>query len=839
MLTCSQTAGVRAMLNRLLPGLLIAAFLAGCLPEKPAAQPQSWSYADLLALNTQTAPQPSHDLVALYARTHGRELQIRLDLLDYTSELDYDLYLALNSGPGGSRALPIDGEAGLDWNVLIRAPAGGIMSASDPDGKPLPGLKLRIWRDPGLDTVVISLNRDTLGKPAGGIGLEVYLTPAGSDLIVDRIGPAHSGSWSAERIPRVQVLLAFWNTFPAATPAQAVRRWDSAHSGPDRERHGLRRLLEAVEASSLPVFLLDLKTPQNLSALDYSGDLDWVRSLVRRGLVVLPEALPLNGLPFSRPGWIDQQYLQVAASVSSEFGLPPTPFLYAARQRADIQAGSFQQSVLITHHAAAETGNDALTASDSPGLPVQNRIALERHNKMLNMVLPAGGPGQAAGRNTAGENRAAGGESRALLEFAWQAGKEGPALEVRYALVAAAAAAAARQPGDPVQILALGGSLPDTTWGEPKAASATLRYLASRPWIQIWGAQQLKILRTNSTGLPITLAGEDQAEDFKLYGPDGEQLGSGLSAAQVHEEVLKGLQDAPPGMLSDTAWQSYYALLTPTHLDTSELVRLRASYLGQIGHLLEASRWAADPRVYGPRSDCTQDLDWDGQAECILADSNFFGVFKIYGGFLSSAFAIREGSVHQLVGPSSQFSTGLSDASVWDSQRGAAGDPAQLRGSFSEVEAGFASPSWEPFNPSPSPGRLVFSAPDGSYRKTYRLEGLSLVVEYQTAPPLTIQVALAIDPWQRFHPGWSGTYLWGEVQNGRSWGTSEGIQVVVYTNGRAVYQAFNDDRDAALLPEDPNYNFSPGHFLPFPFGLVLIDGLGDLWIEINFSGEPN
>ncbi len=49
------------------------------------------------------------------------------------------------------------------------------------------------------------------------------------------------------------LFLAFWNTLPASTPAQVLRRWDGAHTGPVGSRHGLRYLIESIDEFHLPV----------------------------------------------------------------------------------------------------------------------------------------------------------------------------------------------------------------------------------------------------------------------------------------------------------------------------------------------------------------------------------------------------------------------------------------------------------------------------------------------------------------------------------------------------------------------------------------------------------
>ena len=84
------------------------------------------------------------------------------------------------------------------------------------------------------------------------------------------------------------LLLTFYDTFAGRFPAEALRGWDGAHSGPRGERHGLRHLLAAVEDTQVPVVLLDLKEPENLSALDAMGRLPEIRRLAQAGLLLLP-----------------------------------------------------------------------------------------------------------------------------------------------------------------------------------------------------------------------------------------------------------------------------------------------------------------------------------------------------------------------------------------------------------------------------------------------------------------------------------------------------------------------------------------------------------------------
>ena len=84
--------------------------------------------------------------------------------------------------------------------------------------------------------------------------------------------------------------------------AEALRSWDGAHTGPRGERHGLKYLLDAAEQYQTPITLLDLKDPENLSALDAMGALEQVRRMQEMDLLILPQTSSdeiLFGLPVS------------------------------------------------------------------------------------------------------------------------------------------------------------------------------------------------------------------------------------------------------------------------------------------------------------------------------------------------------------------------------------------------------------------------------------------------------------------------------------------------------------------------------------------------------------
>ena len=134
-------------------GALAALFSPGWLQTTPS----SWSYTDLRFLDAADALQPTHDLVAVYTRSTPESLQIRLDMLEHAATPDYDLYLVLDSGAGGSRSLPVATQADLEWDLLLVIPASGEMQVLDSRLRPVPAAGLRVVRDPVLDQVIISV----------------------------------------------------------------------------------------------------------------------------------------------------------------------------------------------------------------------------------------------------------------------------------------------------------------------------------------------------------------------------------------------------------------------------------------------------------------------------------------------------------------------------------------------------------------------------------------------------------------------------------------------------------------------------------------------------------
>jgi len=281
-------------MRRFIP-VIITLWLVSCGPFQ-LSQPQTpWQYTDLRALDAADAAIPSADILSVYTRTVNHEIQIRLDFLDHADTIDFDLYLVLDTSEGGSTELPIDAPAGIEWDHLIVIPAYGDIQSFGKSVDNNANLGIRVLRGPIRDTIQININRSALESPhfapwsKPDYKMSLYTTSSGSRTPCDYVGPL--GFQDPPPLP-APVLFSFWNSMPAFTPSQALRKWDGAHTGPMGGRHGLFNLLRTARSSGIHLVLLDTTAPAALSALDFFHGLDLVRSMQGDGLLTLPIALP-------------------------------------------------------------------------------------------------------------------------------------------------------------------------------------------------------------------------------------------------------------------------------------------------------------------------------------------------------------------------------------------------------------------------------------------------------------------------------------------------------------------------------------------------------------------
>jgi hypothetical protein len=761
--------------GKVLPVLLLAALtLPACAPPNSQAAPTStllenraWSYADLRQIDPIDARSAEQDLLAAYLRKRSERAstwwELRLDFLSMAMHSTQDIYIALDYSPGGKQGLPFLPGALLSWEALIHIPASGEVSAYDAQGKPIADLSLLVQRDPAQATLQVSLDGAALyAMPGSGappeITAQVFILDPVSRQLADLSDPLRS---SAAPPPPARVLLAFNNTYPAYTPAQALRRWDGAHTGPLGGRHGLGDLLRLARNHAAPITLLDLRFPAWLSALDYAGDMDQVETMADSGMLIIPEYLPEPGSVEGLPAYLED--------LARRFDLPGSQFAYAQ---------------FMPSFSSGEKLLFLPTRSDFP----LSAIYQQGDRRILPVPLPAA--------------------SQPTL----QPTLDGLPVAALTRLVDVALQAAA-QP-DSAAFLVLGGDLTTSSWGYPEAARAAFSYINSHPWIQLLNAYDL-----------LSLPASQATLDFQPYYPDS----SALTASLPWDPMLAGAQD---DTLLAAALQAALALTPPAIPTHPQFAALQEIYAPQVNILLAASHWAQHPQ---PAASCDMDLDLDNAPECLLASENLFLVFEPELGALTHAFYLAADGAHQLIAPSSQFTFGTSDPAAWDLSAGLAADPQVIPGAFYDGDGVYQARI--------STGQLVLSNPASGTVKTFTLLPDGLRVDYQAPSSLVARLPLALDPWQRFEPGWGKLYQGETIEDAWFWGIAQGLdqqqglRLHMTTSGRMQASAFNDTQARMGGVEDPNTEYPAGHYLPFPMAMAEITGRGEFWVELQVNSE--
>ena len=609
------------------------------LPGGPTTNENPWA-GTLRALDLADTTNPAYDITAIYLRQVDNLLQIRVDLLAFRTA--HDLSLDIKIG---------------DDTTPERSPLTVHIPAEDNPA--------RIALDPLLATVIVELPLSEIpSRPRVDVSTpEEEIT----GLRLDSPSPSQTAP----------VLLTFYDTFAGRFPAEALRSWDGAHTGPRGERHGLKHLLDAAQEYQTPIVLLDLKEPQYLSALDAMGMLPRIQQMEQEGILILPdnaEQGSLFGLSPSQFGW---------------GGTMPRPTFTFSNKPSHIYQPLFGKTSLLP-------------------------VAIETEST--------------------------------------QPASNGASLEVRRALLESALNI------DGKDLLVLGGSLRDSTWGSPDWVGASLAYFDSRPYIQILTADDLL--------------------DFpkKLDKPE-------LQSYPLDDSTKK--------------LEAHYKNLTQPVLDF-------------------AADWNGTPFFT-----CEIDIDQDNQPECVLANKEYLAILDPRGARVSYLFTvgrIDNPPYTQLIGPSWQVAVGLSDPSSWDLSAGEAADPGAYPGAFSDVDDPF-----KPYEPVIEEDTIVFSSLDGTRTKIFSLNQNGIEVQYKMQDSTIAQISLLVDPETRFTPGWAQIYVQEKTPGGIAWGLENGPMVKIQAQGSIMMRAFNDSLSLLANPEDPDFDYPAGYYIPFPMAIAEIE----------------
>ena len=325
--------------------------------------------------------------------------------------------------------------------------------------------------------------------------------------------------------------------------------------------------------------------------------------------------------------------------------------------------------------------------------------------------------------------------------------------------------------------LIMGGDFASGLWGDPQIVQTALYWIANHPWIQPMSAPAPTALPTPSSTEP------DFIMDFETL-----------------------LAASPPP--------------------------LSTIYAGYLGDLDAGADWKSS---LSPINRCSRDLDHDGRAECILASSNLFAVVEAEQSSLTLLFSQAGGRLHQIIAPSFQFAIGLSDPSQWDVEAGFAADPSAI--------TSFAEPTESSWQIVPCEANALCFA-SGQREKIYRLlpDGLELI--YRQGPLLPMHLSLALDGWLRSQPGgldrrWNVSTAtgWDFGLSGFAGSDASGpaLHVTVESSVPLNLRSSVDSLALLRLPEDPNYPYPDGHFLPFPLAVLDLPTAEALTIRLYIS----
>jgi len=753
----------------ILAGIVLLA-LSGCTTAIPAISAydlqHGWQRSNLLLVKDPGNISPEHAIIAFYLRSNQADLEFRLDLLDMQDPLSNSVYLALDTLPGGTDTLPTGQKTNLKWDVLLVFPASQPPYALWPDGRKRNELAPRIIRDPELNTIILQINKDSIPGDLQHLHVQAFLASPDLQQIFDQTPLVEPGA--AEPPPTAPVLFAFWETFPAATPAQALRRWDGAHTGPYGRRHGLSILLQETSTRQIPITLLDLKTPDSLSALELVNETRWLQKLETAGIVTLP-------------------LVAYGDTVTSQLSLDASrkTALSMGFHDSSVGYGPFDGNVPSHLKAAYYQAGASEILLNWKGLRL---IPLASADQMK----------------------------------ALEPDDNGPSLKLKKRLVEAVFS-------NNGEILSIGGPLPETSLADSSVASLFFEYIATHPWIQPLTESELMALPSKPVadlplGSCLNLICAASSDPEIAY--NSQRASTSLRAANIRVDIRAQLSALPPSEIRDQAWQMYFRL--SGQKSWILIPSIQANYIGLVGNLIAASRWAEQPAA---RSDCSADINWDGLPDCILASKDVFSVIEPDGGRLALLVSRNGLDTEQWIGTNSQFNLDLENPNPGPISAGPLSDPDEIPGAFFD-RSQFARAQIQV-----SPSRIILTDRQENLEKTFIVDGSSMTVHIQTSSSYQTSIPIPLDPSARYQPGWVQSIAY-PVLSTSSWNWKPvgkpGIQVTM--NGAAFRpRSFLDSSEFMNQAENPDLPYPAGHYTTIPLAVLDLKSQGNLDITFRFS----
>jgi hypothetical protein len=111
-----------------------------------------------------------------------------------------------------------------------------------------------------------------------------------------------------------------------------------------------------------------------------------------------------------------------------------------------------------------------------------------------------------------------------------------------------------------------------------------------------------------------------------------------------------------------------------------------------------------------------------------------------------------------------------------------------------------------------------------SIRKSFAITENDVIFEIsnKSLPQKGSQLPLVLDPWTRYSNDWGDKYINQITSNGIIWKIDSGKFIEIHSNNQITIIPFNATHSALAKPEDPNFDYGFGHYLPFPIALLEI-----------------
>ena len=772
--------------------LLICALLilitAGCTSSTTIGFPY-WQNQDLRYIDPIDASTPNSDLIAVEIKSSKPsllspqgELYLRLDFLARSISSSDSIFIFFDTSPGGTNQHPLIGTMSLAWEFYLVIRSNQVQVYNQ-QHQILSGVQVAVFHQIDQDYLEIAIHtsKRNFFIPDDG-RIQIFVISNSSKQVLDRSDPI---AISALPPAPVKVIFVFWDTYSATTPAQALRRWDGAHTGPLGARHGLYNLLRAAQAQNIPFVLLDLKKPISLSALDFSGKLSSILPMAALNQIILPDNLPMD-YPFYHS--IDTNFLNhFYQHTLDEFGFSKSPFLFLNFPINN------PNDVKLANYAAL------FALSEDTNSIVQNR----RFGSNWLFEIPHG-----------------------ISSPAYQPSDDGLAIELKKEIISAAIE---NNQGKP-NIIAIGGDLPRTTWGDYQIARNALETITQLPWVQVMNAQDL--LSWKRTTAPM-IAMEP------------------LTANSTTLGFLPTLHSPELTLSRNLFLDTLFPFDRPTNWYKlqNNLTKLLPAYTF-------VDDWMQQPH---PISACPVDISGDGQKDCILANQMLFLWIDPANGGILFVYENKNGQLHQIIAPGFTLTNGQTDPSQWDFSKGI----------YIEKRPDNIALQDEPPYPLFEIGEnsIIFRDISGvdhlqNHRtKLIQIKQNQLEIIYNHPVGHLLTIPLNLDPWHRFEKGWVNNYKICQTNSFNSGNTlclsyqsdhSSSNLIVQVTAVTPVnhdlspkqtislsMDTFKDTLSRFSRTEDPNQDKPFGHFLPFPMSLIRIfpPDHGPLEITITISNE--